>query len=140
MADVWEPSKAVSALIINGTDDPLVPWDGGSIQLGDMSLGNVLPVYSTIEFWVTKNGCQVQPEITRLSERNTDDDTSVWVETYAGCTNNTEVVLFGIDGGGHTWPGSFQYADEHLIGKTSREFDASEIIWQFFKEHPMNQE
>lgn len=140
MADVWEPPKAVSALIINGTDDPLVPWDGGSIQLGDMSLGNVLPVYSTIEFWVTKNGCQVQPEITRLSERNTDDDTSVWVETYAGCTNNTEVVLFGIDGGGHTWPGSFQYADEHLIGKTSREFDASEIIWQFFKEHPVNRE
>jgi polyhydroxybutyrate depolymerase len=140
MADKWEPSKAVSVLIINGTDDPLVPWEGGDIQLGDMSLGNVLPVYSSIEFWVTKNGCQVQPEITRLSERNTDDGTSVWVETYIDCTNNTEVVLFGIDGGGHTWPGSFQYADEHLIGKTSREFDASEIIWQFFKEHPMNQE
>jgi len=140
MADEWAPSKAVSVLIINGTDDPLVPWEGGDIQLGDMSLGDVLPVYSTIEFWVTKNGCHIHPEMTRLSERNNDDGTSVWVETYTGCTSNTEVILFGIDGGGHTWPGSFQYADEHLIGKTSREFDASEIIWQFFKEHPMSQE
>jgi len=138
MADIWNPSRAVSTLIINGTDDPLVPWKGGDIQLREMSLGNVLSVASTVEFWNTKNGCLVKPEITRLSERNASDGTSVWVETYSGCTNGTEVILFGIDGGGHTWPDSFQYADEHLIGKTSQEFDASEIIWQFFKDHPMN--
>ena len=138
MADIWNPSRAVSILIINGTDDPLVPWQGGDIQLGEMSLGNVISVDRTVQFWNTKNGCQMKPEITQLSERDTGDGTTVWVETYSGCTNGTEVVLFGIDGGGHTWPGSYQYAAEHLIGKTSEEFDASEIIWQFFKAHPMN--
>jgi polyhydroxybutyrate depolymerase len=138
MADIWNPSSSVSTLIINGTEDPLVPWEGGDIQLGEMSLGDVLSVSDTVEFWTSKNNCYVQPEVTRLSERNVNDGTSVWMETYTGCTSGTEVVLFGIDGGGHTWPGGYQYADEHLIGKTSYEFDASEIIWQFFKAHPMN--
>ena len=138
MADIWNPSKPVSTLIINGTEDPLVPWEGGDIQLGEMSLGDVLSVSDTVEFWTSKNNCYLQPEITRLSERNLNDGTSVWMETYSGCDSGTEVVLFGIDGGGHTWPGGYQYADEHLIGKTSLEFDASEIIWQFFEAHPMN--
>jgi polyhydroxybutyrate depolymerase len=138
MAEVWSPSRAVSVLIINGTDDPLVPWEGGDIRPGEMSLGNVLSVDDTVEFWTKNNGCQVQPDITRLSERNHEDGTAVWVETYSGFSAGTEVVLYGIDGGGHTWPGGYQYADESLIGKTSREFDASEIIWQFFEEHPMN--
>jgi polyhydroxybutyrate depolymerase len=138
MADKWNPSRAVSVLIINGTEDPLVPWEGGEIQLGEMSLGNILSVSDTVEFWTTKNNCYVQPEVTFLSERNITDGTSVWMETYSGCNAETEVILFGINGGGHTWPGSYQYADEHLIGKTSYEFDASEIIWQFFKAHPMS--
>jgi polyhydroxybutyrate depolymerase len=138
MADIWDPSRAVSTLIINGTEDPLVPWEGGDIQLGEMSLGNILSVSDTVEFWTTKNNCDVQPEVTRLSERNLNDGTYVWIETYSGCNNETEVALFGINGGGHTWPGGYQYADEHLIGKTSQEFDASEIIWQFFKAHAMN--
>ena len=138
MADIWNPSRSVSTLIINGTEDPLVPWEGGDIQMGEMSLGNVLSVSDTVNFWISNNNCYVQPEVTRLSERNVNDGTSVWMETFSDCTSGTEVVLFGIDGGGHTWPGGYQYADEHLIGKTSQEFDASEIIWQFFKKHPMN--
>jgi len=47
------------------------------------------------------------------------------------------VVLYATGGGGHTWPGGLQYFPESIIGKTSREFNASEIIWQFFREHPI---
>ncbi|MCX6008557.1 MAG: hypothetical protein NTW48_00675 [Chloroflexi bacterium] len=54
-----------------------------------------------------------------------------------GCQDGAEVVLYAIEGGGHTWPGGLQYLPELVIGKTSREFNASEVIWQFFKEHPM---
>jgi polyhydroxybutyrate depolymerase len=137
MADTWAPSGPVSVLIINGVDDPLVPWEGGEIDAGTLGFGDVLSAADTVEFWITNNGCSTRPEITRLSDRNEADGTSVWKETYSSCDGGTEVVLFGIEGGGHTWPGGYQYADELLIGKTSLEFDASEIIWQFFKEHPL---
>ena len=45
--------------------------------------------------------------------------------------------IIAVIGGGHTWPGGLQYLPESVIGKTSREFNASEVIWQFFKAHPM---
>ncbi|MCJ7655594.1 MAG: hypothetical protein MUO97_09940, partial [Dehalococcoidia bacterium] len=31
---VWSLSRPVPVLIINGTDDPLVPWAGGDIHFG----------------------------------------------------------------------------------------------------------
>lgn len=43
------------------------------------------------------------------------------------------VELITIRGGGHTWPGGPQYLSETLVGKTSREFDAAEKIWEFFR-------
>jgi len=46
-------------------------------------------------------------------------------------------LIIAVIGGRHTWPGGLQYLPESVIGKTSREFNASEVIWQFFKEHPM---
>lgn len=137
MVDVWEPSNPVSVLVINGTDDPIVPWEDNE-TLDETGLGNVIPVPGVIEFWSEKNGCLKKPEITRISERNPTDGTTVWMEVYSGCSGGVEVILMGIDGGGHTWPGACQYAEESVIGRTSLEFDASEIIWQFFKKHPKN--
>jgi polyhydroxybutyrate depolymerase len=42
------------------------------------------------------------------------------------------VVLYTVTGGGHTWPGGEQYLPSALIGATSRQFDASQVIWRFF--------
>lgn len=135
-ADKWDPDSPLPVLIINGTDDPLVPWDGGEIIIDGVRLGNVLSAEDTTCFWAEKNHCTGMPEMTRLSERNTLDGTSVWKKVYRDRTGEVRVVLYGIQGGGHTWPGGMQYASEELIGITSREFDASEIIWQFFEKYP----
>ena len=42
-------------------------------------------------------------------------------------------LVVALHGGGHTWPGGYQYLPEFLIGKTNRDLDASETIWNFFK-------
>lgn len=137
MADIWNPSRRVSVLIINGTDDPLVLWEGGEIILAGKKMGTTLSVDGTVEFWTEENGCTAEPVITQLSERDKYDGTSIQIEAHGECADGTDVVLYRVIDGGHTWPGSYQYASESVIGKTSREFDASEIIWQFFEEHPM---
>jgi len=38
--------------------------------------------------------------------------------------------------GGHTRPGGRQYLPVNIIGKASRDFDASETIRAFFARHP----
>lgn len=136
-ASVWAPSRPVSVLIINGMDDPLVPWFGGDIRLGKATLGTVLSVADTVKFWTSQDQCSTSPNMTQLSDKDIADGTTVWQESYESCQGGAEVVVYNIEGGGHTWPGGLQYLPEFVIGKTSREFNASEVIWQFFREHPM---
>ena len=47
--------KPLPILMINGTDDPLVLWDGGSVSLGkrDIERGKVASVDDTVNFWVS---------------------------------------------------------------------------------------
>jgi polyhydroxybutyrate depolymerase len=138
LASVWQPSRPLSVLIINGTEDPLVPWAGGEVHLGPLDFGQVISVEDTVKFWVNNAKCTASPVITQLPDTDPSDGTTTQVETCGGCRDGTEVVLYTVKGGGHTWPGGIQYASVSVIGRTARDFNASEVIWQFFKEHPMH--
>ncbi len=138
-AATWSPSRAVSVLIINGTKDPVVPFKGGDVSFLSFTTGQVLSVEDTAKFWVGKNGCPAAPEMAQLPHLNPNDSTSTTIERYASCREGTEVVVYKVNGGGHTWPGGLQYMSEKLIGQTSHDFSATETIWQFFKSHPMKQ-
>jgi polyhydroxybutyrate depolymerase len=137
ISDKCSPSEPVSVLAINNVLDPLVPFEGGEIHnhTNKIKLGKVLSVKESIEFWVVRNGCLKTPIVTEMPDSEPDDGTRVVREEYTNGLNGTEVILYTIEGGGHTWPGGFQYLPERRIGKTSRDINANEIIWQFFKKH-----
>jgi polyhydroxybutyrate depolymerase len=137
MASVLSPSRPMPVLLINGTDDPLVPYNGGNITFGALVRGKVLSVADTVSFWATKNGCRADPAISNLPDV-ADDGTSVVTSRYPVCAGSAEVILYTINNGGHTWPGGLQYLPEGMIGKTCRDFNASEAIWGFFSRHPLN--
>jgi polyhydroxybutyrate depolymerase len=129
------PPDFISVLVISGTDDPLVPWEGGEIQVGDLYLGKTMSVYDTVMHWVSHNAC-VTHMVTWLPDTH-DDNTRVRKEVYGQGSQGTEVVLYAVEGGGHTWPGGPQYASERLIGRTSYDISAAEVIWQFFTGHTL---
>ena len=131
------PSGHVSVLAINNMNDPLVPYEGGNIygHFHRVNLGKVLSADESISFWVKKNLCLTVPMVIEEPDTDPDDGTRVIRKQYTNETDGTEVILYAIEGGGHTWPGGFQYLPEWLIGKTSRDIDANEIIWSFFKRH-----
>jgi polyhydroxybutyrate depolymerase len=130
------PSEPVSVLAINNTDDPLVPFEGGYIYgIRKINLGKVLSVNESIEFWVDRNKCSVTPDVTEEPDMDPKDGTRVIRKQYVNGIEGTEVILYAVDGGGHTWPGGFQYLPAGIIGKTCRDFDANEVIWSFFKKH-----
>lgn len=133
------PSRHISVLAINNTNDPLVPYDGGDIygSIRRVNLGKVLSVNESIMFWVNWNSCSVYPVITDEPDRDPKDGTRVKSMHYSNGLDGTEVILYSVEGGGHTWPGGFQYLPVWIIGKTSRDIDANEIIWSFFNNHSM---
>ena len=130
------PTKPMPLMMINGTDDPLVPWEGGYVHVYRKKMGKIISVRQTIDFWVTHNGCSPDPQIRKLPDTDPEDGTSVQKHIYRQCRDGADVVLYEIIGGGHTWPGGYQFLPEFLIGKTNRDFNATKTIWDFFNEHP----
>lgn len=137
LISVCSPSRYMSVLAINNTYDPLVPYNGGEIygSIRKVNLGKVLSVNESIQFWVNRDRCSMTPVMTVEPDRDPKDGTKVTKKQYFNGMEGTEVILYSVEGGGHTWPGGFQYMPEWIIGKTSRDIDANEIIWSFFKNH-----
>ncbi len=131
------PAIPVSIMIVNGTDDPLVPFDGGHIRLFKFgrSRGEVLSTASSIEHFVRHNHCSQAPEIVRMPDKDEDDGTTVLIESYTKCRDETAVVLAKVIGGGHTWPGGSQYLNPRIVGVVCNDINASELILDFFLKH-----
>ena len=123
---------------MNGTDDPLVPWDGGDITVLGRTFGKVLSTPQTLAIWKKSNGCPRNPSVTEHWNEKHWDGTSVKRELFVNCKERVEVEMWTIEGGGHTWPGGKQYANEFFIGKTSREIDGNKKIWDFLKTKSIN--
>jgi len=103
-----------------GTDDRCVPYDGGTTACG---LGlPVRPAEEAVRLWAAHDGCNPEPARQRRREH-------VRTTAYSECRDNVAVVLFTIEGGGHTWPGAVAVP---RLGVTSTEVDATDEIWQFF--------
>lgn len=131
----------VSLMLVNGLEDPLVPYDGGCINNvfdEDDCRGEVLSTDETIAKFLGFDQCEVPGESEAIIDQVPNDGTSVEVTRYNSCIDNTEVVLIKVIGGGHTWPGGAQYLSPNLVGVVSKEINASEMILEFFLSHSRN--
>ncbi|MGO9112397.1 MAG: alpha/beta hydrolase family esterase [Thermoguttaceae bacterium] len=127
------PRRAVSVMHFHGTDDKFVPFKGGA---GERSLAsiNFFSVDRSIQAWVKANGCPEKPAVADEAKKF-DDGTTVQRKTYGPGKDDSEVVLFVINGGGHAWPG--RDAKLQFLGKSTKNISANDLMWEFFKWHPM---
>ncbi|MFD5424438.1 alpha/beta hydrolase family esterase [Streptomyces sp. NPDC127084] len=131
-APTCRPSRPLPVMLVGGTADPLIPYDGGGSGVG----GKEAPVLSfadTAAKWRAVNRCSG----TRKSQlpAAAGDPTSVTVAEATECHGRTQVKTYTVTGGGHTWPGGKQYLPTWLVGPTTSAFDASEAAWDFFESH-----
>ena len=129
----------MSVLMINGTGDPLIPFEGGDVRLlGIGGRGQVLKTTETVQRWVQHNGCKTEPQVEELPDADPNDGTRVQRIVYGNGREGAEVILYKIAEGGHTWPGGIQYLSPKLVGRVCRDIKATEIIWEFFSRHQRN--
>jgi polyhydroxybutyrate depolymerase len=121
------PSRPVPLVMINGTSDPVVPYGGGTEH--NLNLPTI-SVEDTAKAWAKIDHCAEKPEKSKLPER-AKGGMETKIDTYAGCQQNSQVVLYSVKGAGNTWPGGEQYEVEKTIGKTSQDINANEVIWSF---------
>ncbi|MEE4209903.1 MAG: hypothetical protein V2I43_11610 [Parvularcula sp.] len=126
-----EPQGPVPMLIMNGTADPLIPYEGGIPSFyGLTPAGPVQSMEGTIRHWKGVNGLTGQPEVRRIDHGP--DGTSSWAEHRAWEDGTASLHAYIIHGGGHTVPGGWQYAPAFVVGPVNRDIDAAEVIWSFF--------
>jgi polyhydroxybutyrate depolymerase len=129
--DTCSPARPVSVCHFHGTNDQFAPYAGG-IGARSLTRTNFHSAESSIHAWVLANGCSPKPQAERLPDR-LDDGTHVVRSIYGGGKDGSEVVLYTIEGGGHTWPG--RSSTFKMLGPTTQNVSANDVMWEFFQRH-----
>jgi polyhydroxybutyrate depolymerase len=117
-------TRPVPMLAFHGTADPLVPYQDGAVGLslpGVKVRGTVL----NLGDWARLDRCRATPTTTRVG-------TEVTRTAWPGCTAQTEVTLYTIEGGGHAWPGADPAKNPT---HTTQQIDATVLMLDFFGRH-----
>ncbi|TPQ42712.1 polyhydroxybutyrate depolymerase [Bradyrhizobium guangdongense] len=134
------PSRPLPMLLMNGTVDPLIPYEGGR-STSYFAADGFWSSEKTLAFWRKLNGCEARDAaITDLPDRNPADQSTV-TRIESQCPTGRDVVLYRINNGGHRMPGHFP--DAHfpklaasLLGPQNGDIDGAETIWAFFSKFP----
>jgi polyhydroxybutyrate depolymerase len=124
---ICSPVRQISVLHIQGTDDPALP------AVGWPEFG-IFPLMGVTDYWANVNGCNDLADSTQLEDIDQNDNSTVTLFDYNGCDQETEVKLYRINGGGHTWPGG--WSPNSGLGSINKDINASSEIWSFFKRNP----
>ncbi len=135
LAPECRPVRPITLVMINGEEDPIVPYRGGTIRLfaWTRSRGEVLSTDATFALWLRLNECSPAEAEEALPDRDPTDGTRAFRRSSAACAGGVKTALYRIQGGGHAWPGGWAYLSEGLIGRTSRDLDVSEIIAEILR-------
>jgi polyhydroxybutyrate depolymerase len=125
---------AMPVMIINGTADPINPFNGGDVRLGPANLGPVYSSQQTAEYWAKLNGITAAPETKHLPHKTQADPTSVDQMTWSA-PGKPLVVLYAVHGGGHVVP-TRAHQEWGGLGRETGDLDAPVAIWDFFSKLP----
>ncbi len=131
-----KPNQPMPVVMINGTHDHAFPWRGGNTSILGVKVGSVIPVKTMLQYWLSANGGikEEQP----LDNEIMNEGEEIEVKNYI-TNKNTQVTLFKINGGGHTWPGgSVPFTYIPFLGKQVKSLNAAEVIWNTLSAYQRN--
>ncbi len=130
--ETCRPRRPVPVLHFHGTKDGLVLF-GGPDERIPKNL-KFLSVDASIRAWAEADGCPETPAVFEVPDL-AEDGTRVLRKSYGPGRGGSEVILYIIEGGGHTWPGREPRIP--YLGRSTRDIAANDLIWEFFRKHPM---
>lgn len=131
------PAKPTPLMIVNGTDDPLIKWNGGPITIGR---GRQRSTPATVTWWIDALNAtgEVSDEQT-LPDKAPDDGTRIYLTKYSAGENGAPLWFYRVEGGGHAAPSAAHplpdnFMVRRMIGTSSRDAESSELAWQFLRQ------
>ena len=122
----YAPKRPMPVVHFHGTKDPLVPFHGVDKKSDANKVLKFRSVDDTIAACIKVNGCADTP--TETEPETKIDKLKIVCKEYEG---KAAVVLYIIENGGHSWPGSL--LTPAFLGPSTRNISANEIMWEFFQ-------
>jgi len=116
-------TNPITVILTHGTADPILSYYGYGGSGGNVTYS----VDQTIAYWCGVDNISTEPVETVWGPTSR-DSTVVHRYVYSGGTDGTEVILFKVEGGGHTWPGGVLYSA--YVGAVTTHIDGSALIWK----------
>jgi polyhydroxybutyrate depolymerase len=132
-ADIFRFAHPVPVLLINGTTDPLLNYNGGKAKITKPGEKNedMLSTEDFVDKIVKTDSCDIDPDVEDVPRNKDGGNECSAVETIYSC--KVTIDFIAVINGGHTWPGKYQYLPKLFPGKVCMDFNAEEKIIQFFK-------
>ncbi len=132
-----QPVKPISILFMNGTDDNHLPYHGGVLSNPPKpDHGTVYSTEDSVNIWTTVNQTNPTPVVYDFPDINKQDNSTVTRYRYSNGIEGTEVVLYKINGGGHSAPSiqeQYSWLFEQYFGKQNHDIEMTSEVWNFFK-------
>ena len=126
--------EPVPMLILTGTEDAINPYQGGEVEVYGESRGAVQSALDSARYWAGLAGYQDEGQSRIWPESSPDDGTSIESLSW-NASGQPAVTLVTVKGGGHTFPHPV-YSGPRILGRSSHEVDAAELVWSFFSSYP----
>lgn len=127
-------ARTPSVMIMNGTDDPLVPYAGGEINLLGLFYkgGQVMSSTASAQYFADRNGIAGPPQV-HLTP--TAQGRPVEHARWQVADSRTEVELVTLHGAGHGLPQPWARRPR-LLGPSPMEPNGPALMWAFFERQP----
>jgi polyhydroxybutyrate depolymerase len=124
------PPRAVPVLQFAGKRDRIGPYDGGAPNFEAEFKTELPPVEKTVRAWAAHDGCPTEPKTRAVGKAKE--------MRFGPGRDGSEVVLWALEDGGHTWPGgNVLPAVAEQLGPINKDIHAASLMWEFFAAHPM---
>jgi polyhydroxybutyrate depolymerase len=129
------PSRATPLMIMNGAEDPLMPYRGGSVAY---NRGEVRGAPETAAWWIAANRAERRGVQVRLPDGDPNDGCRIRGENHPASPGGAPVVFYTVEGGGHAAPTpSHSTRSSRLatrtLGRLCRDVDSSRVAWEFMR-------
>jgi polyhydroxybutyrate depolymerase len=135
LLDCEQSRRPVSIAILNGTRDPINPYNGGLVKLfGNSSRGMVRSSAESAKYWADLAGAEQPAAVQRLPEADGDPHTWIDRQIWQG-RDEVEVRLYSLHGSGHVLPSRTSSVMEFVLGGAAGDVESAPELWDFFSAH-----
>jgi polyhydroxybutyrate depolymerase len=120
-------ARPMPVIAFHGVDDEIVIYQGGASSRDEQFIFPGVEAWAG--GWAENNSCSTTPEISKITNEITR-------RYYTDCEADAEVILYSLEGAGHTWPGG-EKLPVWIAGYTNQDINASALMWEFFSSYSL---